>query len=94
VDPTHRSFHRRVEAREVSDGGVLGGDMTVVTGSIRWTGNLPDRADVVARGDAGVARRQNGNNLEPRVEERGGSDKAVLDGSRLVWPGSIDSRNY
>jgi hypothetical protein len=40
------------------DGGVLGGDMTVVTGSIRWTGNLPDRADVAARGGAGVARGQ------------------------------------
>jgi hypothetical protein len=68
--------------------------MTVVTGSIRWTGNLLDRADVVARGGAGVARGQNGNNLEPRVEERGGSDKAVLDGSRLVWPGSIDWHDY
>jgi hypothetical protein len=55
MDPTRRSFHRRVEAREVSDGGVLGGDMTVVTGSIRWTGNLPNRADVVAHGGAGAA---------------------------------------
>jgi hypothetical protein len=43
-------------AREVSYNGVLGGDMTVVTGSIRWTSNLLDRADVVARGGAGVAR--------------------------------------
>jgi hypothetical protein len=33
----------------VSDGGVLGGDLIVVTGSIRWTGNLPDRADMAAR---------------------------------------------
>jgi hypothetical protein len=94
VDSTRRSFHRRVEAREVSDGGVLGGDMTVVTGSIRWTGNLPDRADVAAGDGAAVARGLNGNNLEPRVEERGGSNKAVLDGSRLVWPGSVDWRNY
>jgi hypothetical protein len=47
-----------VEAREVSDGGVLGGDMTVVTGSIRWTSNLPDRADVAARDGAAVARGQ------------------------------------
>jgi hypothetical protein len=94
VKPTRRSIHRRVEARAVSDEGVLGGDLTGVTGSVRWTGNLPDRADVVARGGAGVARGQNGNNLEPRVEERGGSDKAVLDGSRLVWPGSVDWRDY
>jgi hypothetical protein len=42
----------------VSDEGVLGGDLTVVTGSIRWTGNLPVRADVVARGGAGAARGQ------------------------------------
>ena len=34
----------------MSDGGVLGEDLTVVTGSIRWTGNLLDRADVAARG--------------------------------------------
>jgi hypothetical protein len=47
-----------VEAREISDGGVLGGDMTVVIGSIRWTGNLPDRADVAARDGAAVARGQ------------------------------------
>jgi hypothetical protein len=52
VKPTRRSIHRRVEARAVSDEGVLGGDLTVVTGSIRWTGNLPIRADVVARGGA------------------------------------------
>ena len=39
----------------MSDGGVLGGDLTVVTGSIRWTGNLLDRADVAARGGAAVA---------------------------------------
>jgi hypothetical protein len=83
-----------MEARALSDGGVLGGDMTVVTGSIRCTGNLPYRADMVARGGAEAARGQNGNNLEPRVEECGGSDKAVLDGSRLVWPGSVDWRNY
>ena len=35
VDPTCWSFHRRVGARAMSDGGVLGGDLTVVTGSIR-----------------------------------------------------------
>ena len=35
VDPTRRSFHRRVGARAMSDGGVLGKDLTVVTGSIR-----------------------------------------------------------
>ena len=40
-----------MEARVVSDGGVLGGDLTVVTRSIRWIGNLLDRADMVARGD-------------------------------------------
>jgi hypothetical protein len=39
-----------VEAREESDGGVLGGDLTVVGGSVRWTGELSDRADVVAHG--------------------------------------------
>jgi hypothetical protein len=58
VDLTRRRFHWRVEAREISDGGVLGGDMTVVTGSIRWTGNLPDRANVAARDGAAVARGQ------------------------------------
>ena len=42
----------------MSDGGVLGGDLTVVTRSIRWTGNLLDRADVVACGGAGLARGQ------------------------------------
>jgi hypothetical protein len=82
-----------VEAREVSDGGILCEDLTGVTGSVRWTGNLPDQANVVARGGVGVARGQNGNNLEPRVEECGGSNKAVLDGSRLIWPGSVDWRN-
>jgi hypothetical protein len=58
VKPTRRSIHRRVGARAVSDEGVLGGDLTVVTGSIRWTDNLPVRADVVARGVAGAARGQ------------------------------------
>ena len=58
MDPTRRSFHRCVGARAMSDGGVLGGDLTVVTGSIRWTGNLLDRADVAARGGAGLARGQ------------------------------------
>jgi hypothetical protein len=56
VDHMRRSFHRCVEVRSVSDGPVLGGEMTVVTGSIRWTGNLPDRADLAARGGAPVAR--------------------------------------
>jgi hypothetical protein len=45
-----------MEAREVSDGSVLGRDMTIVTGYIKWTGNLPNRADVAARGGAPVAR--------------------------------------
>jgi hypothetical protein len=58
VKPTRRSIHRRVVARAVLDEGVLGGDLTVVIGSIRWTGNLPVRADVVARGGAGTACRQ------------------------------------
>ena len=52
MNPTHWSFHQRVRARAVSDGSVLGGDMTVVTGSVRWIGNLPDRANVAARGGA------------------------------------------
>jgi hypothetical protein len=43
VKPMRRSIHRRVEAHAVSDEGVLGGDLTVVTGSIRWIGNLHDR---------------------------------------------------
>jgi hypothetical protein len=45
-----------VEARQGSDGGVLGGDLTVVGGSVWWTGELSDRADVAARGGAVVAR--------------------------------------
>jgi hypothetical protein len=45
-----------VEAREESDGGVLGGDITVVGGSVRWTDELSDRADVAVRGGAVVAR--------------------------------------
>jgi hypothetical protein len=56
VKPTRKRIHRHVGARAVSDEGVLGGDLTVVTRSIRWTENLPDRADVVARGGATVAR--------------------------------------
>jgi hypothetical protein len=56
MKPTRRSIHRRVRAREVLDEGVLCGDLTVVTGSIRWTKNLPDRADVATRGGATVAR--------------------------------------
>jgi hypothetical protein len=47
---------------------MLGGNLIVVAGSVRWTGNLPDRADVAARGGAEAARGQNGNNFEPRVE--------------------------
>jgi hypothetical protein len=58
VNPTRRSFYRRVGACANHDGGMLGRDMTVVTGSIRWTGNLPDQADVTACGGAGVARGQ------------------------------------
>jgi hypothetical protein len=58
MNPTCRSINRRVEAHAVSDWGVLGGDLTVITGSIRWTGNLPDRADVAAHGGAGAARGQ------------------------------------
>jgi hypothetical protein len=38
--------------------GVLGRDLTVVIESIRWTGNLPNRADVAARGGAETARGQ------------------------------------
>jgi hypothetical protein len=49
--------------RAVSDGGVLGEDLTVVIGSIRWTSNLLDRAIVAVRGGAVVARGQNGNNF-------------------------------
>jgi hypothetical protein len=56
VKPTRRSIHRRVGVCAVSDEGVLGGYLTGVTVSVRWTGNLPDRADVVAFGGAGVAR--------------------------------------
>jgi hypothetical protein len=40
----------------VSDEGILGGYLTGITGSVRWTSNLPDRADMVVRGGAGVAR--------------------------------------
>jgi hypothetical protein len=58
MKPTRRSIHRRVGARVVSGEGVLGGDLTVVTGSIRWTGNLLVRADMVARVGAGAARGQ------------------------------------
>jgi hypothetical protein len=39
--------------------------MTVVTGSIRWTGNLPDRADVVARGGVTVRVEARGRCAEP-----------------------------
>ena len=39
-----------------SDGVVLGGDLTIVSGSVRWIGKLSDRADVAARGGAVVAR--------------------------------------
>jgi hypothetical protein len=56
VKPTCRRIHRRMGARAVSDEGILCEDLTVVTGSIRWTENLPDRADVAARGGATVAR--------------------------------------
>jgi hypothetical protein len=56
VKPTRRRIHRRMGVRAVSEEGVLCGDLTVVTGSIRWTENLPDRADVAARGGATVAR--------------------------------------
>ena len=56
VNLTRWSIHRRVGAHAVSDGGVLGGDLTVVIGSIRWTGNILDRADVAAHGRAAVAR--------------------------------------
>ena len=58
VNLTHWSIHRRVGARAVSDGGVLGGDLTIVTGFIMWISNLPDQADVAARGGAGLARGQ------------------------------------
>ena len=51
-----RSFYRCVGTRAESDGVVLGEDLTVVGGSIRWTCNLPDRADMVAHGGAAVAR--------------------------------------
>jgi hypothetical protein len=30
-------------------------DLTVIDGSVRWTGNLSDRADLAARGGAAVA---------------------------------------
>jgi hypothetical protein len=38
--------------------GFLGGDLTIITRSITWTSNLPDKVDVAARGGAGVARGQ------------------------------------
>jgi hypothetical protein len=56
VKPTRRSFYRHVGARVVSDGGVLSRDLIVVVGSVRWTGNLSDQANVAARGGAVVAR--------------------------------------
>jgi hypothetical protein len=58
VKPTRRSIHQHVGVCAVLDEGVLGGDLTVVIGSIRWTDNLPVRVDVVARGCAGAARGQ------------------------------------
>ena len=39
-------------ARAESDGGMLGGDLTVVCGSVRWTGKLFYRANVAACGAA------------------------------------------
>ena len=39
-------------ARAVFDRGVLGRDIIVVTRFVRWTGNLPNRADLAARGGA------------------------------------------
>ena len=38
-----------------SNGGMLGGDLIVIGGSVRWTRNLFDRADVAVRGEAAVA---------------------------------------
>jgi hypothetical protein len=53
VNPTRRNFNRHVEARAKSDGGILGGDLTIVGGSVRWTGNLSDQVDLAARGACG-----------------------------------------
>jgi hypothetical protein len=68
MDPTRKIFHQLVGLCAVSNGGMLGGNLIVVAGSVRWTGNLPDRADMVARGGVEAVHGQNGNNFEPRVE--------------------------
>ena len=62
----------------MSDGGVLGGDLTVVTGSIRWTGNLFDRADVAVRGGAAVARGKTDRTFWEHVRARGSSKLAEI----------------
>ena len=65
-------------ARAESDGVVLGEDLTVVGGSIRWTGKLSDRADVAAHGGAVVERGgawKDGQNL---LRARGSSKLAEI----------------
>jgi hypothetical protein len=52
MKPTRRNFYRRVGAHVEFDDGVLGGDLTVNVGSGNWSGNLDDRADVAACGEA------------------------------------------
>jgi hypothetical protein len=52
IKPTCRNFYRRIGAHAEFDGGVLGGDLIVNAGSRKWSGNLDDRADVAACGEA------------------------------------------
>jgi hypothetical protein len=59
------------------DGGVLGEDLTVVDGSVRWTGNLSDWADLAGCGGAAVVRGVRGKKDKTfwgRVRARGSSE--------------------
>jgi hypothetical protein len=90
VKPTHRRFHRCVEVCVDFYGGMLGRDLTVIGGSVRLTGNLPDWADVVAHEGAVAVRGQRGSTFQRRVWVRQSIFRGALDRSRLFWPRSID----
>ena len=71
VNPTCRRIHLSMGACAESNGGVVGRDLTIVGGSVRWTGKLSDRVDVAARGKADKT-------LWGRVMVRGSSKLAEI----------------
>jgi hypothetical protein len=82
MNPTSSNFKRHMVARPQFVGDVLDRFVTAGGGSSEWCCNQANPLDVVVHGGAW----RNSCSFNWHVCTLGWSDKAVLGGSRLVWP--------